>query len=283
MGKKIEETKGFLAIRGKIFGLDNKEAFENEYKRNLSFGINTSKDNGIFITVGGWKNSQLTVNVKGEGMDKAVKVTEQEAIDEIQGLFKNGDSVFIGLRADINTYSKRIDYVINKIFIADEGIDFEAGDFEEKNELSLPSIIAGKLDGNKQKVVFATYKGEILEQIITIEDKDILDYFKNDVSVGDIIQSTLRVVKKPIYEEVEESKEDKPEEKVRKTFKGKSVGGTQQKKRGKIIGNIDLLILDDIEALPVDKNDNTKSVKGAYKLSDLALEKTDNSSDDMPF
>ena len=275
MTKQIEETKGFLAIRGKIFGLDNKEAFENDYKRSLSFGINTSKDNGIFVTVGGWKNSALTVNVKGEGMEKAVKVTEQEAIDEIQGLFKNGDSVFIGLRADINTYSKRIDYVINKIFIADEEIDFDASDFEEKNELTIPAIITEKLKADKQKVIFTTYKGEPLEQELTIEDQDIKGFFDKEVKVGDVVPVILQVVKKPIYEEVEETKEDKPVEKARTTFKGKSVGGTQQKKRGKIVGNIDLLVIVDI--------DTEKIKKSEYKVADLGLEKTDNSSDDMPF
>ena len=40
----FEQTKGYLNLRGVVYGIDNKEPFESEYKKSLNFRIKTSKE-----------------------------------------------------------------------------------------------------------------------------------------------------------------------------------------------------------------------------------------------
>lgn len=272
---KVAETKGYFNVRGKIFGLDNKEPYESAIKRSLSFRINTSKNNALFVNVGEWLNSTMTVKLKGEGMEEVVDVTEQEAIDEIKGLFKDGDSVFVGLRMNINTYKKKIEFLVNKIYILDKELDFEADDFEEVNELNTSAIIISEPSEGSQNVAFADYKGEMLPQSLTIEDSEIQEYFNENAEIGDVLRLTLKVVKRPIFEETEEDtkKEDKKEE-VRTTLKGKKIGGNSNKPKRKIIGNEELLIVTDVDVMKTDKK--------KYSVEVLQLTNKEEEAD-MPF
>lgn len=267
---KIEQTKGNLNVRGKIFGLD-KEPYENALKRSLSFRVNTNEGNTLFVSVGEWLNSTLTVKIKGEGMEEIAEVTEQEAIDEIKGLFKDGDSVYIGLRMDVNTYSKRIDYKVSRIYMLDKEIDFAANDFEEVNELNTSAIIIEEPKKGSQNVVFTNYKGEMLPQTLTIEDEEIQEYFDENVGVGDVLRLTLKVVKRPIFEDIEDAGETKAE--TRTTLKGRKLGGNNKAKR-KIVGNEELLIVNDVDVVKTDKS--------KYTAKQLQLETT-GGEQELPF
>ena len=85
----MEQTKGYLRLEGKIWGLNNKEPFTNSAKRSLSFGLQSSKTNTNYVQVGDWINSPLNVKLKANSDDKVTELGEQEAIDFVKANFKD--------------------------------------------------------------------------------------------------------------------------------------------------------------------------------------------------
>lgn len=212
----MENTKGYFSVKGKIWSLNNKEAKDFGLTRNLSFGIQTSKDNSLFLQVGEWKNTTLNIKVKGEGMTDVLEVNEQDAIEKIKEVFKDGDSVFINARSEVDTYRKKVKFLVNQIYIEKEPIDFDSPDFVEVNELNQTIIITDKPMNKTVKVGLTTYKGEMIEQKLKLSDDDINDYFMENVKVGDVMKVSISVNRKPNYITNEEGSE-------RKTLKGKSI------------------------------------------------------------
>lgn len=241
----MEQTKGYLRLKGKIWGLNNKEPKTNDSgsMRSLSFRINTRKDNSLFLQVGKWSNSRLNVKVKGEGMDKVEELNEQEAIDKIMEIFKDGDSVFVNCRAEVNTFSKKIDYLVSQIYIEKEPIDFDSDDFEEVNELKTPIVITEKASDNKVKAGVVNYQGEMLELDFSLSDEDVNNYFKENAKVGDLLKASIEVINEPNY--VDSGDTEKVKE--RKTLKGKVIGGGDNQNRRKIDGYINKLEIVDID------------------------------------
>lgn len=244
----MEMTKGYLRLKGVIWGLNNKEPFTNDYKRSLSFKLNTSKENSLFLNIGGWKNTSLNVKIKGEGMDKPEEVNEQDAIDRIKELFKDGDSVYVNCRADINTYNKRIDYIVNQIYLEKEKIDFNSEDFEEINELVMPIVIIDKPKNGTANAGVVDYRGNMVELKLSLTDEDVNGYFLENVKVGDLLKPTMQIVNKPNYVD---GAEEVP---VRKTLKGKMIseGSSARRKQDGYISKIEVVDLD------VDKTESRK-------------------------
>lgn len=258
----MEQTKGYFSVEGKIWNLNNKEAKDNGVVNFLSFGLQTAKDNSLFLQVGEWKNTTLTVKIKGEGMEKAEEVNEQDAISRIKELFKDGDSVFINARAEVDTYRKNIKYLVNQIYIKTEPINFDSPNFEEVNELNQTIVITEKPNDKKVRVGVTTFKGEMVELDLTLNDEDVNDYFNENAKVGDLMKLSIKVNKKPNYVE-------QGEETERKTLKGKTVktGGKKLDKDNPYI-----------ESLEVTDVDLEKTEKQKYNRNEIreALELTEN-------
>ena len=212
----MENTKGYLSLKGKIWSLNNKEPRDFGATQSLSFGLQTSKDNSLFLQLGEWKNTTLNVKIKGSDSEKTEEINEQEAIKKVKELFKDGDSVFVNLRSEVDTYRKNIKYLVNQIYIEKEPIDFESPDFVEINELNQSVIITEKPENKSVKVGVTTYKGEMIEQELKLSDNDVNDYFTENVKAGDVMKLTISVNRRPNY--IEDSAETE-----RKTLKGKSV------------------------------------------------------------
>lgn len=212
----MENTKGYLRLKGIVWALDKKEAWENDSIRTLSFGLKTSKDNSLFLQIGEWKNTTLNVKFKGEGATEVEEINEQLAIDKIKETFKDGDSVFVNARVQVDTYRKKINYIVNQMYIEKEPIDFENENFEETNELTQTVIVTEKSSKRSVKVGLTTYKGEMIEQELKLNDDDINDYFEENAKVGDVMKLTISVNRKPNYIENTTVTE-------RKTLKGKSL------------------------------------------------------------
>lgn len=212
----MENTKGYFSVKGKIWSLSNKEAKDFGLTKNLSFGIQTSKDNSLFIQVGEWKNTKLNVKIKSEGMEKTEEINEQDAIDKIKEEFKDGDSVFINVRTEVDTYNKNMRFLVNQMYIEKEPLDFDSPDFVEVNELNQTIIIIDKPEKRAVKAGLTTYKGEMIEQELKLSDDDINDYFMENVKVGDVMKVAISVNRKPNYIDGETQSE-------RKTLKGKTV------------------------------------------------------------
>jgi hypothetical protein len=274
----MEQTKGYLRLKGRIWSLSNKEAKEFDSKKSLSFGLQTSKDNSLFLQVGEWKNTKLNVKIKGEGMTEVEEVNEQQAIDRIKELFKDGDSVYVNLRADVDTYKKKINYMVNQIYIEKEPIDFESSDFQETNELNQAVIVMEKPENKTVKVGVTNFKGELLEQELKLNDDDVNDYFMENAKVGDLMHLTISVNRKPNYvDKVVDATE-------RKTLKGKSVhtGGKRN-----IDGYIESLEVTDVD---LEKTESKKydrdAIRSALDLAQVKVVKEEIQpidDEDLPF
>ena len=279
----MEQTRGFLKLKGKIWNLDNKEAYTNSAVRSLSFGIQTDKDNTIFVQVGEWKNTKMNVKVKGHDITEVEEVNEQDSIDRIKELFKDGDSVFVNLRAEVDTYNSKLKYLVNQIYVENEPIDFESKDFVETNELNTPVVIIEAAENKKITVGMVNYKEEMLEVELSLSDSDVNDYFAETVKVGDLVKVSIQVNRRPNYVEIEETAEvEEPNNnETRKTLKGKTIGDDghkNSKKKRNIDGYIESLEIIDVDTVKTEKGKYT-----AEEIGGASEEPEEISEDDIPF
>ena len=264
----MEMTKGYFRAKGLIWSLDNKEAYTNSAVRSLSFGIQTDKDNTIFVQVGEWKNTSMNIKLKGGDMTEVETVNEQDSIGRIKELFKDGDSVFLNLRAEVDTYNHKLKYLVNQIYVENEPIDFESKDFIETNELNTPVVIIAPAADKKITVGMVNFKQEMLEVELSLSDSDVNTYFTETVKVGDLVKVSIQVNRRPNYVEPEEVVEEPIEEvkdETRKTLKGKTIGGDAGKKSNKKKRSIDGYI----ESMEIIDVDTDKTEKGKYTLEEI--------------
>lgn len=271
----INETKGYLSLRGEVYNL-GKAAYENQGGtiRQQKLTVKTSENHRVGITLGKWKNTNLNIKMKCEGMDKAIQVNEQESIDEVKASFVEGDSVFVNCRSEINTKDGSIDFLLNNIYIADKKVDFAAADFKETSELSMQAIIAGKVENGVQPVIFANYRGETIRVNLNVKDEDIVTYLSENAEVGDLVKLFIYVVIEPIYEEKKEDT-SKNKEQARTTLKNRTIGGDNSGGKGKIKGMNQIFEITDI--------DIAKTEKAKYTAEELGLTTKTVSDNDMPF
>ena len=259
--EKMSQTKGYALIVGTIHGIDGKEPRKNEWRNELSVRVKTTKENTVFIKVGGFTSSPLAVKLKPQGMETADEIPMGEVADVLADYFKDGDSVLVRCSVDINCYKEgRLDLVANGIYACKEEIDFDSKDFEERNEVTIPMVVTSKFNGNSLVARFVNYKGDTTDKILEAEYEPIKEYLKG-AEVGDLIPIMMSFVSKPIYEEG-----DKKEEKST-TLMGRKLG----KSTKKIVGSDNKMVIIDIDV--------DKVVKGKYKLE----EEEEVEDDDMPF
>jgi hypothetical protein len=259
----MEKTTGYLTQKGKIWGLNNKDPRENSATRSLSFGLNTAKDHSLFLEIGEWKNTTLAIKVKGADMTEPLELNEQDAIAKVQELFKDGDSVFINARAEVDTFRKNIKYLVNQIYIEKEPIDFEAVGFKETNNLNQSIVIIEKPSDRSVKVGVVNFKGEMLEQELKLSDDMVNDYFNENANVGDLLRVTISDIRKPNY--VEQEVEQVVTGTQRKTLKGKIIGSGGKSKSRRAIDKLNPYT----EILEVTDVDVDKTEKQKYKRQDI--------------
>jgi hypothetical protein len=90
----------------------------------------------------------------------------------------------------------------------------------------------------------------MIEETLKLNDPEINAYFVENAKIGDLMKLSISVNRKPIYGELIE------EEPTRKTFKGKSVGGTGKRK---IEGYVETLEVVDIDLDKTEKKKYTSS------------------------
>jgi hypothetical protein len=218
-------------------------------------------------------------------MEKVEELSEQDAIDKIMEVFKDGDSVVINCRTEVNTYSKKLDYLINQIYIEKEPIDFNSDDFEEVNELKTPIIITEKPSGKKVKAGMVNYQGQMLELEFDLSDEDVNNYFVESVKVGDLLKVSAEVVNRPNYTD-EVSTENKQ---VRKTLKGKIIGNNEGSTRRNFDGYISKIEIVDVDIdLSTPKKYTREEIRTALEEVERVQNKVvDSQSDeddgDLPF
>jgi hypothetical protein len=150
-----------------------------------------------------------------------------------------------------------------------EAIDFNADGFEEVNELNQAVVVTEKPSQGKVKVGVTTYRGEMVELELALEDEVVKEYFDENAKIGDLMHVTIKVDNRPIYEEGEVDTGEPSKE--RKTLKGKKIGGNSTGKTYKKIKDRELV-------LSITDVDTEKNEKGKYSREEIreALELTDN-------
>lgn len=283
----MEQTKGYTGLHGKIWGLNNKEAKDNGTTRYISFGLQTAKDNSIFIQVGKFKDTKLNVKMKNADTEKAEEYNEADAVDVIKTMFKDGDSVYVNLRNEVNTYGKKIDLMISQIYIEKDLIDFNTDEFEERNEMHQTVVILETPKKDIVKVGVADFKGAMIEQELRLTDEDVKNYFLENAKKGDLMRLTLRVVRKPIYEDGEATVSNTKE---RKTLKGKVVGGNNSGyTKRKVSSYEEYLEVTDVDVEKTEKKKyTTEEITNALDLATVKKESTKatkptEDEDDLPY
>ena len=138
MAVKMEMTKGYGIIVGKVYGIEGKEPRKNDYLSELRIRVKTSNDHTVWVKVGGFFSSRLNVKLKGKGMEEAEEYSLGEVADVLQDYFTDGDDVLIRCGVEVNPYKDgSLDLVAYGIYSCKDPIDFESKDFEERNNVSI--------------------------------------------------------------------------------------------------------------------------------------------------
>lgn len=254
----MEQTKGYLRIKGKVIFLDKATNRGNSVKNNLSFAIKTSSDNTVPVQIGDWINSKLNVKIKSSDMEKALEYPEQDAVSQVQSLFKDGDSVYVNCRVEVDTYYKKPIYIVSAIYSEKEEIDFDT--FEEVNELVMPIIVSEKSTKESVQAGITNYTGDMINIDLKLNDEVISQFFAENVKVGDLVPCTITVRHTPNYIDEETTSTST----ARTTLKGKAIGGNTNSgsKFRKYDGYIDYLEIADV--------DNTKITPKKYTRAEIA-------------
>lgn len=279
----MEQTKGYFGVRGKIWGLNNKTAKENQTgtMRSLSLAINTRKDNSLFLQVGKWVNSTMNVKIKSKDMEKVEEFNEQEAIDKILKDFKDGDSVYINCRVDVNDFSKRLDYMVSQIYILDNELDFDSELFEESNNLNTSLVVLEKPVDQALKAGLVDYHGNMIEVEFKLYDEDVKNYFIEKSKVGDLMKVTAKVINRPIYEEGSETSSGGS----RKTLKGKVIESSNGRKKVKdYVRELEIVDVDieKTESKKYDREEIRKALEDRNIVNNNAKQENDDDGD-LPF
>ena len=279
----MEQTKGYFRLEGKIWGLNNKEPYTNDTKRNLSIGIQSSKTNSNYVQIGDWKNSKLNIKVKTTADGEVEEMNEQDAIQYIKDNFKDGDSVYLNLRADVDKYHNKLNWLVSQIYKKSEAIDFDSEEFEEVNELNQYIVVTEKPTDNTIKVGIANYQGKMIELDLALDDDVVRDYIIEKAKVGDLMHVSILVDNRPVYEDGGASSEATKE---RTTLKGKKIGGNSG--TPKIKERNLVFVLSDIDVdKTVSKKYTREEIREALESSDYTPKsKNENKKDDdedLPF
>ncbi len=257
---EVKATSGYLNLTGKIIGLNNKQIKEYPISKEIRFGIQTKKDNIVYVKASGFKkNDDDTILVEytdenkkrqtekaqygdrffledgrtiiGTKIKKTVdgqveSMVDFDAVDEIKNSFKDGDVVNISLKAELNTYFKSLQFEIAKIYASSKELNFEELNFEEENHGRLWMSYVNADDNIVTGVIFNKKQ----ESLVLDFDLDTTYIKAEDFEFeqGRLIQIEYEFGRTPIYEEVETEEKDE-----NKGFKPKGKYASEKTNNGK--------------------------------------------------
>jgi len=224
-------TRGYLSVEAKIKFLGGKSLKDYASNKKLIFALETAPENIINVEAFGWKKNdddEILINlpnreskkipyadrewleegqsivgtsVKDPKTNNVVTLLDVDAVDFIHNNFKIGDSVFVNLKSEVDTYRNTLKWTISKFYPCNKEIDFESPDFEEVNN-------------GVQWVIFDNVKDKVLNTFV-IGKKDVTlplvfelspDLTAEDLAqfvAGDAINIDFELIRTPIYKEVE--------------------------------------------------------------------------------
>lgn len=291
----LKETKGYTKLRGKIWGLNKKEIFSNDYTKDLSFGLNTSKDNSVFVGINTFKESKdvyvkledgsikavpfsqrknlneneklIGVNIKSEGQESTITLCELDALEYIKKNFKDGQSVFIKCTNKVDAYRKSLKTQIQQIYVTDEPIEFDSETYREVNDIVQEVVMLDKDNAENCEITVAVVDKNFNVVELTLRlanDEDVIEFFKS-CKKGDLLKVAGRMVRKPIYKDGQSEKA--PSHKT-SLIKGRNLGGTNYAKRA-IDGYEEYIEIYDVES----REERKYSREDFAEMEELKLKK----------
>lgn len=239
---EIKATNGFLSVTGKIVGLNNKTIKEYPKSKSLRFGIQTKRDGIIFVEASGYiKNDddKILVEYVDENKKKVTEkvpygdrffledgrtiigtkikrtpegevesVTDIEGVEIIKETFRDGQTVFLNLSVEPDTYFKNLKFNVKKIYASSKELNFEDENFVAENHgrlwlsyLKAKDMVLSGLSFNKKSEA-VTLNFDLDTKYIKAEDFDF--------EQGKVIQIEFETNMIPQYEDaVVEDKKDK--------------------------------------------------------------------------
>ena len=167
----------------------------------------------------GWKI--IGIALKSHNDEYAKSLVPYDAIDYILENFQDGDSVFLNTEMSHSDDGKGkfyTNYEIKRMYVTKEPIDFEAENFEEQADFVEDIVFSDVVDTGENAFVKAfaiNYRGEPQECQFMIEavDKEVIEFFKSEVSFGDVVSVEGLVNNRVVYsyrDASEEEQDDKP-------------------------------------------------------------------------
>lgn len=231
---EIKATNGFLSITGKIVGLNNKAIKEFPKSKSLRFGVQTKRDGVIFVEASGFtKNDDdpilveyvdenkkrvtekvpygdrffledgrtiIGTKIKRTPESEVESVTDVEGVGIIKETFRDGQTVFLNLSVEPDTYFKNLKFSIKKIYASSKELNFEDENFVAENHGRLwlsflnaeNSILSGMFFNKKSEAI--TLNFDLDTKYIKAEDFDF--------EQGKVIQIEFETYMIPQYEDV---------------------------------------------------------------------------------
>lgn len=231
---EIKALNGFLSLTGKIVGLNNKEIKEYPRSKSLRFGVQTKRDGVVFVETSGFiKNDDDTIlveyvddnkkritekvpygdrffledgrtiigtKIKRTPESEVESVTDVEGVEIIKETFRDGQTVFLNLSVEPDTYFKNLKFNVKKIYASSKELNFEDENFVAENHgrmwLSFlkaeNDTLTGLMFNKKSEAV--TLNFDLDTKYIKAEDFDF--------EQGKVIQIEFETYMMPQYEDV---------------------------------------------------------------------------------
>ena len=191
----LEQTRGYLKIKGSIFGLDSCHFYENDYTKTMRFGVMTSSLNSNMLTFKYWfDGNSLEVIIKRNKFDKPYKYTKSDVHDKLKETFKDGDYVFAKAIVDISGYMGNIKIVNQVVAIyVDSNNSEEINDFDQ-------TMVFDYLEHNILHCKLIDYNGKSIDYNNFIIDDSLLGEFEC-MNFGDLIRCSGKVVNEPLIQD----------------------------------------------------------------------------------
>lgn len=194
----LEQTRGYLKIKGVLFGLkDKRSIYENEYSKRLKFGVKTSDINSVMITSKYWfEGGSLNIYIRGEKDSISSAFKKDEAHSKILRTFNDGDSVYVKAILDANSYSENV-FLSAQLssILSTKKINFD----NEYNEFT-QEFIFNKIVDDRVHCKLIDYKG-IPSNFDNISINDSIREDFDSLEYGDYVKCNGILLNMPIVED----------------------------------------------------------------------------------
>lgn len=195
----IEQTKGYLRVSGKLFGLNDWHSiYESEYTKRLKFTLKTNTLNSIMVSSKYWfEGNALEVSIKGKDDKYSSRLKKEDVQLKLLKTFNNGESVDIKCIIDPNIYLDKVYFDMQLLSISSiPDISFDSNSFKEHNSF-IQTFVFDSIQEDCVKVKLIDYRERISDfDKFKISD-NLIETFSN-FEFGDLLKCSGSVNNVPV-------------------------------------------------------------------------------------